>query len=283
MKKLPKSEVRRFMISQSFIKDMRSYLAGTTCGQVIQFKYVSKDYPDSPTAAMKLGSYFEYILTGALTRDGKVPQPEYMVTPLKKNGYNTEGLTVADMYEGYRRAHVNAVKVKEYFKTMKIEILHVGQRVEKDGKYEGHLDVIALYNGELIIIDIKYSGLIEDKWSEHGWAWIKNPNDGLHQRKYHGTQAIHYKFLKDGIPYYFLVVDSSNDDGNVLFARIDVDDFATEQHIIEADELYKKFDFFSKTGFNLYPELKRCSECPLKDSCEYKSTFPKTEVVLISE
>lgn len=277
----------KFTISQSFMKDMKSYLAARTCGEVIESKYVRKDFPDQQSEAMKLGSYFEYILTGAPMRDGTIPKPSFMISKIKdkKKLKGNEDKTdewiitqynfgIDEMYDGYRMAHRNAVRVKQMMKDMGITIKATQVHVV-DGKYDGHLDVIADYNGEEVTIDIKYSGLIEDKWNEMGWMMTPE------QIEYHKVQAVHYTGIGKR-PMYYLICSSTNED-QIKFIRMTVDDFAIEQHFINADELYKRFDYDKKIGFNIYPEYTRCKTCALFSRCSFKTQIPKVEVVHINE
>src|SRR5688572_6299765 len=66
-------------VTQSLIKEVKRYLKKELCGYVLKAKYVDMTFPfdgdDSP--AKKLGRYFEYILTGAIPRNGLKPEAEY--------------------------------------------------------------------------------------------------------------------------------------------------------------------------------------------------------------
>jgi hypothetical protein len=197
-------------ISQSLIKDMRSYLAGNQCGLIVKAKYID-DMTDLFTSdSMELGAYFEYILTGALPKSGKVPQPQYMQTPLKKK--KPEELTIEDMLAPYRLAHANKDRVLAYWKNAGFVIAKdkktgkpmVGMRLTK-GRHEGTIDVVleatkkikfsdgfTLKKGDRIIVDIKYSGFVGDNISYkniHGWQWSEE------QKEYHGTQAKQYSYV----------------------------------------------------------------------------------------
>lgn len=65
-------------ISQSLMKSVREYLEGGSCGILLKEKYIKGRLFDDATKSMRLGTYFEYILTGALPKNGKKPEPEYM-------------------------------------------------------------------------------------------------------------------------------------------------------------------------------------------------------------
>jgi hypothetical protein len=266
------------IVSQSMIKDVRRYVNKDLCGRVLKAKYIDKDFPengdDSPEK--KLGRYFEYILTGATGRGGEVPKPVYTKTALaayRKDPLRNR-LQVSGMTKPYQLAHKNAERVKKYFKEMKIRPLETSVYIKKGGM-EGTIDVIASYKGKRIVIDVKYSGLIDDKYNDMGWRWTNE------QAKFHGTQALQYHILTS-TPFYFLVVSSTNE-FDIKFMEVQFDDFSIEQHMIEVEDTRKKMDFYNEFGFNPLPELKRCLKCALKERCDVKATAPEPmKVYLVS-
>ena len=50
-------------ISQSLMKDYVKYLNKQECGLLFKAKYIDKNVDSPPSAAMKLGIYFEYLST----------------------------------------------------------------------------------------------------------------------------------------------------------------------------------------------------------------------------
>src|SRR5688500_15849631 len=105
-------------ITQSFIKDMREYLepGSDMCGRLIEWRWIQdKELP--PTEAMKLGSYFEYCLTGALPKNKQIPIPDR----------TQKGQLTAD----YQRASNNAQRVKEYLAKMGLVIVKVSVKLTK--------------------------------------------------------------------------------------------------------------------------------------------------------
>ena len=149
-------------LSQSLVKSLYNYKIGEECGLKIEASYINGiNFP--ATEVQELGNYFEYICTNQLPRDGHTP-----VAKLLKTGKPTTSYLRMD-------------KQKEnYLNIMKSYNL----KVEKTGfvftnpKYSGIADIIALdknikskdKNKQRVIIDIKTSGLINDKWSPYGWA-----------------------------------------------------------------------------------------------------------------
>ena len=58
------------------MKDYVKYLNKQQCGLLFKAKYIDKNVDTPPSAAMKLGIYFEYLCTGQLPRNGIKPLPE---------------------------------------------------------------------------------------------------------------------------------------------------------------------------------------------------------------
>ena len=178
-------------ISQSLIKKYVDYLGEKECGLFFKARYIDKD-PEAntpPSDAMKAGIYFEYLCTGGLPRSGEVPLPEM----------TAKGKLTAP----YERAQQSAEVFKRIMAHYKIKVLKVGLYVEADG-INGILDILAEWNGETVVIDLKYSGLIDDKWNELGWQ-----TESLHMKDSIMIQGVHYKLLIEkslkiqDIPFYF--------------------------------------------------------------------------------
>ena len=118
-----------------------------------------------------------------------------------------------------------------------------------------------------MFIDLKYSGLIDDKWNEMGWDLDSLPlKDSLM------VQGVHYKLLAkeamgiEDIPFYYWVFDSSNP-ANMKIIRQNVDESRLSQHLLSIDNIKRKLQSNLEKGFNLYPSLKNCTNCPLKPYC----------------
>lgn len=271
-------------ISQSFIKSMREYVAGEECGLVIKHQYVDGHLIDRKSKEMAEGSYFEYMLSGALPKNGVVP-PRLM----QKSG--------KEPLMDYKRAEVNAERVKAYLVELGLKIIHVGKKYTK-GRHEGTIDLVCecqrdvIFNdgtewhiGDKIVLDVKYSGLLHDKWEKHGWQWSNI------QKEYHGTQAKEYHYIT-GLPFYFLVVSNTNlekenEEGVKEFLPTDlklfhvpVDQHMIDQHLSEGNALYDKLKFESEmNGLTPRPSLVRCNKCPIREGCNDKHIFPHVEKV----
>lgn len=273
------------------MKDMREYINGSLCGNIIRERWVNDrllDDPDKEPGAMELGSYFEFLLTGAIPKNGKVPLPVYMKSKIK-NG-STEGLGIDDMYVEYRNAHKAADLVRGYIKDFGLEIEGVGVRMSKE-EFEGTIDIICRVVevkdgftwavGDRIVIDTKYSGLVEDgfkNWkNKHGWNWSPI------QIKNHGTQAKQYHFVSD-LPFFFLVVQALKEEWKnlpiVKFFNTPFDNRMIAEHVSEGREHFTTFKFYANSiGFTPRPSLSVCSKCPLFKECPDKHTYPRPQVV----
>lgn len=271
-------------ITQSFLKDFSSYLEGKECGHLIQKKWVEGILFESDSAAIKLGNYFQYITWGILPKDQKIPQPEYMASKIKSNKGSIEGLGIEDMYDPYRLVHEKSEQVKLIFKEMGFKVIKIDWRVTK-GRFRGDMDLLVecekdlifedfeLKAGQQIVIDAKYSGLIDDKWNEMGWVFEREE-----QIKYHGIQSKHYKYLVPLEFFYFVV--SSGKDKDIKFIRASVTEEGIKQHVIEANALHDKFELLKDTGgFDPRPDYLKCLNCVLKENCTDKHIYPHPKTV----
>lgn len=260
-------------LSQSLVKSLYNYKIGKECGLKIEASYINgENFP--PTEVQELGNYFEYICTGQLPRDGHTPLPK-----LLKSGKPTTAYSRMDKQkENYERI------MKSY-----------NLQVEKTGfvftnpKYSGIADIIALDKNvkskdkdkQRIIIDIKTSGLINDKWSPYGWA-----DESIEEKWDLLIQAVHYKMLAkyewgiEDIPFYFMVFSNKNETECKIF-EINVDEPTKFQHYQNLETIKKYLDSCIKEGWKAKPELMRCSVCPLTKTCLEKLEVPTIQKVYV--
>lgn len=262
------------------MKDFRSYLAGNECGHIIREKYVNDrlfDDGEDP-GAQNLGAFFEYCLSGAVPKNGKIPEPV-----MSKDGKTMD----AD----YRKAVESAKLVRDYLQASGLKVVYVGKKYDRV-RFSGVIDLVVEVTRETIfangivwkvgtrfVIDLKYSGLIGkdgDRGNKHGWGWSNV------QKEYHGTQAKQYHFVS-GMPFYFWVTQSNQKEGEVPASRIfhiPVDEFMIERHIAEGNFLFDQFEVIVKVdGLIPLPSFTRCRKCPLRDECEDKHTYPHPETI----
>jgi hypothetical protein len=254
-------------ISQSFIKSYTDYKNGKECGLVIYEKYVLKNYPP-PSDAMKKGIYFEWLCTGAKPLDGSIPEPEmvYKGTPKEK------------LSSDYERITKSVELYKKIINSYNIDIVDVSKSITAGG-LKGIIDIVAIWNGKKVYIDLKYSGLINDKWSELGWE-----TESLPYKDKLMIQGVHYKILAkesegiDDIPFYYFVFNPQNpNDAKIIKQEVDTDRIYLHYKVV--DKIRESFLQELKNGFTPYPSLSRCSGCYLFENCKHKVDIPLVETI----
>jgi len=254
--KLPK-------ISQSLIKGLFDYLHNEECGLLFKAKYVDKTYMSEPSAAMKLGIYFEYLCTGMLPKSGIVPQPERTIK--------------GQLTEAYQRVIQSAALFKKTIAYYKIKVLSVGLYLDTN-EADGLLDILAEWNGKVVIIDLKFSGLLDDKWNELGWE-----TKSLATKDSIMIQGVHYKMLvkdvleKDVDFFYFVFNSADADDMKIIKQVVDEDKIAAHRVVIS--EVKQRLSETIKNGFIARPAYRKCRKCPLFDTCKSRAEFPTIEEV----
>lgn len=256
-------------ISQSLMKSFASYKQGDECGLVVKAKYVDgKQSP--PSDAMRLGQYFEFEATGALPAygDGTAPEPD-----LVYKGKPNEKLSTA-----YQRAYDSAQYYKAMVNALGIEVLEVGKRFETE-TMSGTSDIWAKWNDCYCIIDLKYSGLVDNKWDDLGWH-----EDFLDQKDKLLAQAVHYKHLaeqeiNEEVKFYFFVF-SSTDPSDVRIFEIIIDPSKTEQHLIAVNNTKVLFEReVANDDWTPRPSLSKCNKCYLNETCEYRALLPEVKQI----
>ena len=260
-------------LSQSLIKQLYKYKMKEECGLRIEASYINQiNFPSSD--AQELGNYFEYIATGQLPRDKHIPEPKRLKTGKLSLDY----------------ARMEAQK-ENFLEAMKRH----GFEIEKTGfaftnpKYSGITDIIALdknvkskvVNNRRVIIDIKTTGLINDKWTNYGWA-----DESIEEKWDLLVQAVHYKMLAkyewgiEDIPFYFMVFSTKNDWEYKIF-KIEVDEDTKNQYYTNLKNIKKFLDISIESGWKAYPNYKVCRTCPLSITCSSFEDAPKIQKVWI--
>lgn len=256
-------------ISQSFLKEFAEYKSGNTCGLQVKAKYFDGiKFPSSD--AMELGNYFEYMATGSLPRDGHTPEAKIVYKGTAKESFSAD----------YQRANESAELFKKTIEHYGIEIIDTGRVATQDGM-TGIMDIVAKWDDRICIIDTKYSGLIDDKWSDFGWNL-----DMLPEKHSLMLQPVQYKILLskeldcdiEDIDFYFFVF-SSKEVMNVKLIKVNVDELTIANHLSTVEwvkaELKKPIDKL----FKAKPTLKGCFECPIKDNCKSKVEVPHIDQI----
>jgi hypothetical protein len=250
------------MISQSLMKDLQKYFLKKECGLVLKAKYIeNKNFGSSE--AMLLGQYFEYMATGQLPKFGNVPKPKVVY----------EGKPNEKLSEPYQRAFASSNFCKVILEKLGLEIISTGERLEHNDA-NGTLDLLVRWDGRLCIIDLKYSGLLDNRWDERGWDF-----DTLHEKESLMIQAVHYKWLAESIyqepvDFYFFLFSTQNP-SDVRIAKVEIDSMKTLKHIEDvklAKDIWTKMK--ATDNFKARPTLARCSECALNETCPERALLP---------
>jgi hypothetical protein len=246
-------------ISQSMMKSYVDYLNEKECGLLFKGKYIDKNVESVASGAMKEGIYFEYLATGALPRTNEIPKPE-----LTSKG----ALTTA-----YERIPQAAELFKRIIKHYKIKILKVGYTLSTD-EMTGIMDVWGEWDGDKVIIDLKYSGLLDDKWNEMGWE-----TESLNMKDSLMIQGVHYKLLVqealgiENVPFYYFIFNSKDaTDIKIIRQNVDPDKFYFhKQNVIKMrSSILREME----TGFKAYPDYRKCKDCPLFATCPSRAEIP---------
>lgn len=264
----------KIYINQSLVKDLVKYQNGTLCGLVFTNKWILNQFGGG-TKSNSLGHYFEYLCTGALAKgESEAPKPEY----------TKKGELSAD----FELARKQSIFFHELMTKYGIKLISAGDKVLADEKWIGTLDILAQWESignyidfefgednpeKKVIIDLKYSGLLEDKWSEFGWN-----TDTLPKKQGTMLQAKHYKFLfwkKYGFnpPFLFFVFDTK-EVGKVKVINVDIEDWELEQHEVFLEKAKKYFEHQMKIGFEPKPKYDSCIKCKYANWCNFKVTTP---------
>jgi hypothetical protein len=264
----------KIYINQSLVKDLVKYQNGSLCGLVFTNKWILQQFGGG-TKSNNLGHYFEYLCTGALAKGESEPiQPEY----------TKKGELSAD----FELARKQSIFFHELMTKYGIKLLSAGDKVLADDKWIGTLDILAQWESignyidfefgednpeKKVIIDLKYSGLLDDKWSEFGWN-----TDTLAKKQGTMLQAKHYKFLfwkKYGFnpPFLFFVFDTK-EVGKVKVINVDIEDWELEQHEVFLEKAKKYFEHQLKIGFEPKPKYDSCIKCKYASWCNFKATTP---------
>ena len=260
-------------LSQSFIKSLYIYKTGDLCGIVLEEKIFNKtDFPSSN--AQDLGNYFEYKATGQLPRNEVVPEAKML-----KNG------NVATDY----------ARMDKQVQNFEFAMKHLNFEIEKTGfvftnpKYSGIADIIALDNNikskvknkKRIIIDLKTSGLINDKYTDFGWH-----EDTMSEKWDLNIQAIHYKMLAkwewgiEDIPFYFFVFSTKNDWEYKIY-EIKVNDSTKRQHYENLQNVKVYMNEEMEQGWQPRPKYENCRTCMLNMECSHAENFAQVKPIYI--
>ena len=233
------------------MKGLADYANKKECGLKLKAKYID-GINDNPSEAMNLGNWFEYICTGQLPRTGEVPEPKR----LKSGKLAIE----------YVRMEVQKDNYTNLMNSHGFEVLKTGYVFKKDSDSTGIADIIARKDGKTCIVDIKSSGLLDDKWHEFGWNL-----DSIEYKDKLLIQAVHYKYLArkewgEDVDFYFAVFSTKNTN-DALLLKVNVDEDRMVSHGEDIENAKIIVEKGLRDGFKAHPTYRGCTKCFLKESC----------------
>jgi hypothetical protein len=274
----------KVVVSQSFIKSLGEYLEGNSCGLQFKVQYLDKvEFPSSDI--QRLGQWFEYQCTGQVTKFGHIPEPERLKPRKITKKEQEQGIKQEDikgeLAKKYRDMLVQVEAFKKMMQENDYEIIETGAKLYDDELgISGDVDIIVRKRGEdrVRFIDLKSSGLIDNKWDDLGWG-----DERLEYKDKLMIQAVHYKLLgikKYGYEpdFYFWVFSNTNtvDRKNI---KVEVSEDRFQEHLITINQARLQFNKHNQLGWIARPTPKRCDSCAIKDKCSFYVETPKEQVV----
>lgn len=283
------------------------------CPRYLKFKYIDNK-ETTPTAAMVLGSYFEWHLLGKV-RDGVQPfiprigikdlRPiksaskdemiNYIVEKKNEDAHLLQALTKDSLYALIQKMPIDlsngnpsqiqididqiVLLAKQVLKLKGLEVEKGEKQVKIQTKEEiGHLDWVTndlIEPTKTALYDVKYTETKADDW-RNGWGNIDEKDTAK-------TQAAHYTYLYyeltgEWVPFYFLIFGKC---GWIKIVKMTLTPDGLQFHklaIAQAKELLNKF---IKTKWKARPEYNRCLDCCFNSICDQKAVLPEIQEIYI--
>jgi len=259
-------------LSQSLLKEYLDFYDPDikSCGLKIR-KHFFEKIKTEPSPVMKLGTFFEYKATGYYNEKDGIPQPEMVY----------KGTSKEKMAADYERAVQSAELYKKMIEVHNIKIVQYGEYMLHDG-CSGISDILAEWNGELCIIDLKYTSLFDDKFNDFGWH-----TESLVYKPKLMLQPIHYKYLCrhikniDDIPFYFWIF-SAKDPEKVKIIKTEIQEEHInlhEQITIEKMKKYVDFHYNNLDSLEARPNYLRCKDCVFYENCDKRAEVPLIDII----
>lgn len=259
--------MRKYNISPSLMKDYFAVESGDLCGAVFQAKHIKKIITFEPSESKKAGQWAEYMMTGATLRDGTTPEPVRV-----KNG---------DLNTQYERLEKQAKHWKNWCKHNGVTDIQTGVVLSCEfGGYtiKGIADVVCNVKGKKTIIDIKTSGLIDNKWDPMGW-------EDIERKESLTIQAPVYKWLwkqihGEDVDFFFYVAHINHDSNRKIF-HMEVTDKRFER--LEKTILYiiDSIQVNEELGWGHTNNFEECIVCQIGETCPYRLWHPKPKTVIL--
>lgn len=261
-------------ISQSLLKDLYNFKTRQECGMKILAKYVA-NYSEQPTDAMKMGNWFEFMATKQLPRNGEIPIPDTL-----KSG---------ELSAPYRKLEKQLSNYAQIVAQYGLDITETGYVFKKHPFASGIADIIANWDNQKVIIDLKTTANIDNRWEKYGWGDEKFENPDSPEAQHLTIQAVQYKLLAkyewgiEDIPFYFFVFSTADENAVKIF-KVEVNPDALNKHdeqLKKAHDYFNgKFKWLSEEDL-VVPEMKRCTNCFYKEKCSMKINVPLIKTIQV--
>ena len=250
-------------ISKSFLIEYFEYRNGEACGHLLNEMYVKHSIRSKPTKATLGGHYFEEKCIGYTSGDkSKMKEQLIEVKLLTSKGKKSAELERIDQQV--------QIFIEQSSK-LPIEIETVGEKIQYDD-YKCVLDIKGKYDGRPAVIDLKLTGMFDNKWEDFGWHLDTLEDKWKLMMQAKLTKWIWMQKYEKQIDFYFWVF-SKTEKLQQRLIKIDIDKESmrifTKQLLDARQNIYESF----AQGFTPYPEYNRCRDCPLKGNCEYEATI----------
>lgn len=268
-------------ISQSMVKAYRKMKLGQFCPLRFFHKYITREYVDESgqdSEAKKAGRRFEYEMTGGLDRKGEVPD-ELLTAKL-----GVPSTTQKRLSENAAAARATLERLG-----FNLENAETGVTICTDEGLTGTFDLLCTYQNEPCVVDIKYSGLIGDKWNDFGWNDEHDTNNHISLNQTHRTQAVHYQLLSklykpyqriEVMPFFFAVFDNrKGHEGEYKVFQIETEERHRKQHLREIEAMIE--DLQEHANLKAEPRASRCAHCPVI-GCASRTEFEPVTVVRLA-
>jgi hypothetical protein len=264
----------QYNYSYSMMRAFDEVVRGTHCGILFREKYINKTVVTEATEAMKAGQYLEYLLTGEKPRSGETPQPE-----MTKAGKLT---ALYEKLQAYPEVWKHLL-VKCFIDESTIET-GVELKTEINGfTLKGILDVSAYTFARVpVIIDIKGSGFIRNKWEDYGW-------DELHRKPGLWGQLALYDFLYESVfgevpELKFAVFAPNSYDARLFNVKISNRNFEKYKLYYEKkiEHIEEEIAYANETFWTSTSDFKMCKNCPMRENCDRCLYAPVEEQITVS-
>jgi len=263
--------MKKVNISQSLIKRIWDYVYGEGCGLELKEVDILKKYQRESSDAMKLGQYFEYLSTGQPLRDGSIPE-----APVTSRGTLTTDA---------KRAQKQAENFNKMLAHKGIEIIDTGTVIQHDNLKIVLDAVVKTPEYEEAIMDLKFTGLLGDKWHEMGWT--EETYDYRHGLK---IQPLFYKYVYwkakgvYDVPFLYGIFSSKNEN---IYDVWEVNLVNFEELMSRVEEQVRIAEGWVSEAMKESgalvprPDMVRCAKCPMFEDCMFREEVPTTKSVTI--